>query len=275
MNKLQKIQRDLQEVKTMLTTEHAKLMYFGFVGDPDNLPKRTRSILEKQNVKLYKYLSRLPWKFNFYVDTTPLVEMDFEIILPKLPVEYRNLISKDSSAINLIYGTQSPLEAGFLLAPSPWILLHKLCHALFENPFSKTELYDRLEWRFVRMVETLYGNDIFRYGNDMFKGKFPRRYIGENGINLIYILFTFGSARRKVIDSLGEGFLDFLTQILVNGMKADMVYPLPKSIQLQGQDRPLLTDRSKAAKIREKFLKTHEKLLKKEMDDLVGKYVFI
>ena len=107
------------------------------------------------------------------------------------------------------------------------------------------------------------------------KQGFLRYYLGQNGIDLMYILFTFGAARKKKIDSISEGFLDFLVQILVNGMKADMVYPIPESIQLQGQDRPLLTSRSEAAKTREKFLKIHEKLLKKKMDDLVGKYVFI
>ena len=57
--------------------EMAKLMYFDFIGNLDELPKRTRSVLEKQNVKLARYLSRLPWKFNFYIDTKPLIENGF------------------------------------------------------------------------------------------------------------------------------------------------------------------------------------------------------
>ena len=71
MNKLQKIHKDLQEIAQEL--ESAKLAYFDFIGNPDDLPKRTRAVLEKQNVKLAKYLNRLPWKFNFYVDTKPLI----------------------------------------------------------------------------------------------------------------------------------------------------------------------------------------------------------
>ena len=86
--------------------EQAKLIHFDFIGNPENLSKRIRNALEKQNVKLSKYLSRLPWKFNFYVD----VDADFKRtnvidITNKMPKKYKGSIEENGSIIHLIYGT--------------------------------------------------------------------------------------------------------------------------------------------------------------------------
>ena len=189
--------------------EQATLIHFDFIGNYGNLSKRERSVLEKQNVKLSKYLGRLPWKFNFYIDTKPLMEnrtANDPQIYSKIPNKYKGLIKKDSSAINLVYGTVIFAAVENVHAPTPWILLHRLCHALFDD--DDFVMFDDL----IVLIKKLYGADIYKY-----------QYDDSDSKHIINALFTFGSARRKTSLDLTEGLLDFYTQILVNGMKADMV----------------------------------------------------
>ena len=91
-----------------------------------------------------------------------------------------------------------------------------------------------------------------------------------------HALFTFRSARKKALLNPGEGIVDFLTQTLVNGMKADMMDPIPESIKIGKRLLKLRVSPKNAAELRKKYLQYHERWLKKEMDGkFVGKYVFI
>ena len=267
MNKLQKIQRELQEVAQEL--ESAKLMYFDFIGDPDKLPERERSALEKQNIKLAKYLNRLPWKFNFYISTNPGVnalntEM-YNSIRSKIPKAFNALIKKDSSVITIIYGTSSLLGNVGVHAPTPWIILHNICHAIIENSPRNNDLAFN---SFDKFIGKLYGEAGAPGGSIRFDST-------EEQNDLIYSLFTFRAARKRTSLELFEAFLDFYTQILVNGMKADMVDPIPEALSVGSNEWSLIVSPSKAAKIRKQYLKDQEKMLKGMMDQLVGKYVFI
>ena len=296
MKKLQKIQRDLQEVVSAL--EMAKLVNFDFIGDPGDLPKRTRVTLEKQNVKLAKYLNRLPWKFNFYIDTKPLINMpasgpsDF-------PREYMKWIKRDSKAINLIFGTQTQIYGALdMHEPSPWIIMHSMVHAMFEGGINvSNDMYDN----FIDLIWSLYGLDLHkrRMSHDERNRRLreiermtPKRR--EKMRDKLYeedwmvvnadkyakeaanVLFTFRAARKKALLNPGEGIIDFLTQTLVNGMKADMVDPIPKTINLGKKILKLKVSAKEAAKLRKGYLQYHENWLKKKIDDeFVGKYVFI
>ena len=99
--------------------------------------------------------------------------------------------------------------------------------------------------------------------------------LNPDDVDVIHALFTFGSARRKKVISVSEGLIDFLVQILVNGMRADMVDPIPKIIDMGNDVWILKVDSKKAAKIRKKYLQNTEKQLKHKMNNLVGKYIFI
>ena len=295
MKKLQKIQRDLQEVVSAL--EQAKLINFDFIGDPGDLPKRTRVTLEKQNIKLAKYLNRLPWKFNFYIDTKPLINMpnpgpsDF-------PRIYTKWIKKDSKAINLIFGTQTQIYGALdMHEPSPWIIMHSMVHAMFEGGINVSEEMDS---KFNDLVWNLYGLDLYRRRiiwhdegdrvrememtpkqqekrrEKRYKETEMRINAEKLALDMAHNLFTFRAARRKVILNPGEGIVDFLVQILVNGMKADMVDPIPESIKIGKRLLKLKVSTKEAAKLRKGYLKYHERWLKKKIDDeFVGKYVFI
>ena len=206
LSKLQKIQRDLQEMAQEL--ESAKLMYFDFIGDPDKLPERTRSVLERQNVKLAKYLGRLPWKFNFYISTNPGVRTlnrgTYNDIRSKIPKAFNTLIKKDSSVITIVYGT-SALEGIGLHAPTPWIILHNVCHTIIESTPRNNDLAFS---SFDKFIGKLYGETGAPEGSIRFDSI-------EEQNDLIHALFTFRSARKRTSLDVFEAFLDFYTQILL------------------------------------------------------------
>ena len=67
-----------------------------------------------------------------------------------------NLIEKDNNAINLVYGT-TLMDGDNLHAPSPWIILHRLCHTIYSHDY-----YDYDEGIiFERMLEMLYKSKRF------------------------------------------------------------------------------------------------------------------
>ena len=80
---------------------------------------------------------------------------------------------------------------------------------------------------------------------------------------------------EKTAVNFEEGLVDFYTQILVNGMKADMVDPIPETLKVGNDIWKLQVHPSEAAKIRKQYLKEQEILLRQVMNKVVGKYVFI
>ena len=237
----------------------AKLAYFGFIGDPASLPNNIRSTLEKQNIKLAKYLNRLPWKFNFYADTEGKLPFDQDAkVLSKIPRVYEGDIKEDNGAINLVYGNVLPDGGDLLHAPTPWIILHSLCHAVF----------NRSNYSYVRAFEKLLG--------ELYKKDFFYSGIGLRGEkDLAHAFFTFRSARKGTAITLSEALLDFYTQILVNGMKADMVNPIPETVQIENEVWTLKVDQREVDKLRKTYLKDQEKELVRKMNKLVGKYAFV
>ena len=98
----------------------------------------------------------------------------------------------------------------------------------------------------------------------------------ETAKDAAHALFTFGAARRKVLLNPGEGIIDFLVQTLVNGIKADMMDPIPDIIRIGKKIYKLKVSSAEAAKIRKKYLQYHESWLEKEIEnEFVGYYIFI
>ena len=222
---------------------------------------KTLKIARLSERGLRKVLDRLPFRFNVYISNRPktfvLNKKDIGEFLPER--------SYDNVSINVILPASN--YGGH--APTPWIIIHRIMHSLF---------YDFVISAIRNFINEVYMDDNRETRKYMNREDSQRDskvgFTGKPENDVMRQLFTFRSARAGKVESHEENAIEFMTQIVFNGLKVNSnMINLPPSIQLSNHVFKIKIPLSEASRLRDRLLNTTREHIIKELKQKVGKFI--
>ena len=232
--------------------------------------------IQKSEKKLEQILKNLPFDFKFYFLTSPRIRYnitDDGAMLKRNQLERKHKLFKQvpesPKSINVVYTGWGYQKGMGVVPPTPWMILHRMCHGLYVYEF-----VDHFEVSILRayydFMTKVYG-DSEKPGIDYKNDGWIEFEIGEKNQSQ---LFTFKSARDDNISTTHEGLMDLMVQTIINKFRATMVKKLPDP--LKGFEvYPLVISEPQAQKARHKFLSHVEKRTKFLLKKSVGRYLLV
>ena len=222
------------------TAERAKLTLWDYIGDPDRsgMPdefeededgvwtgysKRELRVIQGTNVKLARMLSKSKLKFRifFVLDTDAAdylseysegcinySQLKMDLLRYKL-----NVPKKGADSINVVLrGMGTAFKERENLPPTPWIVIHWIAHGVMKDDNDNSRYYTEIQNDVNDLLYAMYGIE-------------PHKRLGpEYATEFFKHIFTFRSARKRLIRNIPEGAHDAMVEYITRG---DIRYKKP------------------------------------------------
>lgn len=229
------------EVYRSLTLELSKLKSWNIIGmdligdgskDTKERYSKAISVVQKTNVKLKKYLSKLKVPVNIYFNFSIINSFspgagykasykDISLTLKDYSLgdskNYYSSIKDDRSAINVIIASiKNSQFGGSMLPNTPWTTVHRMAHGMLSSFDGETKNYDILD-----ELRSAYETDVYDILEEWIDRKGIPRALEDMGRSETFWgkLGTYGSARRRNVMNWYEAINEMMTQFIVTGGK--------------------------------------------------------
>lgn len=208
-------------------------------GQIDNPSKK---LLTRDLVKYFKAFEKTPFTFNFYVISSKDTGLFSNFGKERKEIR-SNIEKKNPTDINVIYTNNITARGGYQ-PMTPWILAHRIAHALYhESVYHATDKV--INEAFHSVVNFYVPNKKFVYVN-MFE-------TGTESILKFWKIFgTMRSARKNELTNVLDTSGEMIAQYLING-KVTLNKDFPEQIDVGNNVYRRFTSVDEAVKMVSKF----------------------